>query len=62
MDCENRLGPRWMVEGDQKALAELSRKIHYAGYLEELTLVSGFRIQQDAAGVDLVRLQIQAID
>ena len=53
MDCENRLGPRWVVEGDQKAIAELSRKIHYAGYWEELTPVSGFRIQQDAAGVDL---------
>ena len=42
-----------MVEGDQKAIAELSRKIHYAGYWEGLTPVSGFRIQQDAAGVDL---------
>ena len=49
-----------MVEGDQKALAELSRKIHYAGYWEELTPVSGFRIQQDAAGVDLVGIQVQA--
>ena len=40
-----------MVEGDQKALAELSRKIHYAGYREELTPAAGIRIQQDAAGV-----------
>ena len=29
---------------------------HYAGYCEELTAVSGFCVQEDAAGVELVEL------
>ena len=41
-----------MVEGDQKAVAESSQQIHYSGYLEELTPVSGFCVQEDAAGVN----------
>lgn len=60
MDSQNRLGQRWLVEGHQKAVARTLQKIHDAGYCKILTAVSGFCIQQDAAGVDLVGIQVQA--
>lgn len=60
MDCQNRIGQGRLVEGHQKAVARSLLKIHNAGYCKILTAVSGFGIQQDAAGVDLVGIQVQA--
>ena len=60
MDSQNRLGQGRLVEGHQKAVARTLQKIHDAGYCKILTAVSGFGIQQDAAGVDLVGIQVQA--
>lgn len=60
MDCQNRLGQGWLVEGHQKAVARTLRKIYYTGYCKELTAVSGFCIQEDAAGMYLVGVQLQS--
>lgn len=48
------------MEGNQEIGLIETLKRHNAGYLEELTPVSGFRIQKDAAGVNLVGLEVKA--
>ena len=48
------------MEGNQEIGLIETLKQHNAGYLEKLTPVSGFRIQKDAAGVNLVGLDVKA--
>lgn len=58
MDCQNRIGQGWLVEGHQKAVALTLWKTHYAGYCKMLTAVSAFGIQQEATGVDMAGIQM----